>query len=248
MPVQKYGKYDLMENNRRVLITGAHGGLGSALVNVYKEHGWSVLGVDKDDCRHFNEPFIHCNFSIKDEINDLCAEIAQHYPIHTLICNAAYYHFSPFETICEQQLMDSWMINLVAHFKLLQALSTQESGIKNVVIIGSDQCFEPMDFNIAYAMSKAAMIQMVKSYAAEKQEPHIIAVSPGTLKDTPITLEAAVGLSKFNGLTVEETLESFDAESPTGHCIEPLALAEWIFDLELNPKFPSGHVEFIKSL
>lgn len=237
-----------MSEQKRVLITGAHGGLGSALVSVYKQHGWNVLGVDKDYCQHFNEPFIHCDFTQPQDIAQLCTTIQTHYPIDTLICNAAYYHFSPFETICEKQLMDSWMINLVAHFQLLQTLVKHDSGIKKVVIIGSDQCFEAMDFNIAYAMSKAALIQMVKSFAAECDQPHIMAVSPGTLKDTPITLEAAQGLAKINGLSVEENLKSFDEESPTGHCIEPVDLAEWIFAHDQKTKFPSGHVEFLPAL
>jgi NAD(P)-dependent dehydrogenase (short-subunit alcohol dehydrogenase family) len=237
-----------MSDTKKVLITGASGGLGAALTQVYHGHGWSVVGVDKGPNVSSDHDYIQCDFTEKAQIQNLCQQLKQRYPIHTLICNAAYYHFSAIETICDKQLMDSWMINLVAHFQLLQTLTKEQSGIQQVVIIGSDQCFEAMDFNIAYAMSKAALIQMVKSFAAECRAPHIMAVSPGTLKDTPITLEAAEGLSKINGLSVEDTLKSFDEESPTGHCIDPIDLAEWIFDGEGCSKFPSGHVEFLPTL
>jgi len=238
----------LMSKVKKVLITGVHGGLGTALSAVYRSNDWAVLGVDKDHKQRFDEIFMHSDFSVKEDINRLCQTIKHHYPIDTLICNAAYYHFSAFDTISEKQLQDSWMINLMAHFQLLQTLVKDNSGINKVVIIGSDQCFEAMDFNIAYAMSKAALIQMVKSFAAECKEPHIMAVSPGTLANTPITLEAAKGLANLNDMSIEDTLKSFDEESPTGHCIEPMDLAEWIFSCEDRPKFPSGHVEFLPTL
>ena len=233
---------------KKVLITGAKGGLGSALSHVYQKHGWSVVGVDKKINQANGDASIACDFSQTLQTQDLRTQIKKHYPIHTLICNAAYYHFSPIQTISEKQLMDAWMINVASHFQLLQTLVNEESGIQKIVIIGSDQCFEAMDFNIAYAMSKAALIQMVKSFAAECKDPHIMAVSPGTLSNTPITLEAALGLSRINGLSVEENLKNFDEESPTGRCIDPIDLAEWIFDHEIHPKFPSGHVEFLPTL
>jgi glucose 1-dehydrogenase len=38
----------LMENDTRILlITGAAGGIGRATVNVFSEHGWKVIGVDR---------------------------------------------------------------------------------------------------------------------------------------------------------------------------------------------------------
>jgi NAD(P)-dependent dehydrogenase (short-subunit alcohol dehydrogenase family) len=237
-----------MVTQKKVFITGAHGGLGSALSFVYQKNNWSVIGVDKTMPSTPTHPSIACDFTDPCKIWWLGEEIKKHYPIHTLICNAAYYHFSPVESITHHQLMDAWMVNVVAHFQLLQTLVNDHCGLEKVVIIGSDQCFEAMDFNIAYAMSKAALIQMVKSFAAERAHPHIIAVCPGTLAHTPITHQAAVGLSRINGLSVEENLKSFDADNPKGHCIDPMDLAQWIFDGEKLPKFSSGHVEFLPIL
>ena len=37
-----------MIEQKRVIITGANGGLGSELVNQYLSHGWSVIAVDKE--------------------------------------------------------------------------------------------------------------------------------------------------------------------------------------------------------
>jgi NAD(P)-dependent dehydrogenase (short-subunit alcohol dehydrogenase family) len=233
---------------KKVLITGAHGGLGSALSDVYRKHSWSVVGIDKKTDRTLDHTSMTCDFTDTSQVQSLCQQLKNYYPIHTFICNAAYYHFSSLETITTMQLMDAWMVSVVAHFQLLQTLVKEESGIQKIVVIGSDQCFEAMDFNIAYAMSKAALIQMVKSFAAESESPHTMAVCPGTLSDTPITHQAAIGLSHINGLSIEENLKSFDKDSPTGHCIDPMDLAAWIFENEEHSKFPSGHVEFLPTL
>lgn len=238
-----------MQQQKKVLITGAFGGLGSALSQVYVDNKWHVIAVDKEVNENaHHQTNIACDFIDQLQVDHLCHALKAHYPIDTLICNAADYHFSAFADISENQLMHSWLINLVSHFKLFQTLVKQSSGIKRLLVIGSDQCFEAMDYNIAYAMSKAGLQQMVKSFAAEYKTPHVMAVAPGTLSNTPITYAAAEGLSKINGLTVQQTLQSFDQESPTGHCIEPTDLAQWIYQLEINNSYPSGHIEFMPNL
>src|SRR4030042_3596273 len=53
-------------NPRRVLVTGAAGGIGRATVHLFDNSGWCVIGVDRSP---FGEPFPQGGFFIQSDIS-----------------------------------------------------------------------------------------------------------------------------------------------------------------------------------
>ncbi|MFC7506007.1 SDR family oxidoreductase [Nocardioides sp. CPCC 206347] len=158
---------------RRALVTGAgrEGGIGQAIVRRLTDDGFDVVTLDK-------EP--GCTWQVdiaRDELPDF-GEIDVYVgnaAITTLFGSA--HNFS----------LDKWQldldINLTGTFRVLQQClrGMRERGYGRIVVISSTSGTQGMPAQVSYATSKAGLIGMVKTVAAENVRTGVTAncVLPG---------------------------------------------------------------------
>jgi NAD(P)-dependent dehydrogenase (short-subunit alcohol dehydrogenase family) len=177
-----------------VLITGAAGGLGIATCRVFADSGAKVIAVD----RKWTEPqafaTIAADLTTGEGCNTMIADALSDGPIDALVHLVG--GFSGGTTIAEtsDQTWDLMMnVNLRIAFNVMRAAlkPMMAAGHGKIAAIGSRAAVEASPNLAAYAVSKAALVALVKNVAAEGKDSGITAnvVLPSTI-DTPANRKA----------------------------------------------------------
>lgn len=177
-----------------VLITGASGGLGTAVAKAFADSGATVIGV----ARNWPEtmPFltISADLTTAEGCDAMVAEALSHGPIEALVHILG--GFGGGQTIAEtsDKTWDGMMtLNLRAAFCAMRAVLKPMTAAKygRIVAVGSRAAVEPMPNFAAYAVSKAGLVALVKNVAAEGKDLGITAnvVLPSTI-DTELNRKA----------------------------------------------------------
>lgn len=157
----------------RALVTGAgrEGGIGQAIVKRLEADGMEVVTLDK-------EP--GCTWQVdiaRDELPDFG-------PIDVYVANAA---ITTLFGAAHRFSLEKWRldldVNLTGTFRVLQQCLTgmRERGYGRIVVISSTSATQGMPAQVSYATSKAGLIGMVKTVAAENVHTGVTAncVLPG---------------------------------------------------------------------
>jgi len=172
-----------------VLITGANGGLGTAVCQEFLATGAKVIGV----AREWKEPSafrtISADVTTADGCESMVKQALEEGPLDALVHLVG--GFAGGTTIAEtsDQTWDGMMnVNLRAAFCCMRAAlkPMQAAGRGRIVAVGARNAVEPSPNFAAYAVSKAALVALVKNVAAEGKKSGITAniVLPGVI-DTP---------------------------------------------------------------
>jgi NAD(P)-dependent dehydrogenase (short-subunit alcohol dehydrogenase family) len=169
-----------------VLITGAAGGLGSEVCRVFTEAQLQVVAVD----RAWKE--VHPYRTIDADLNTaegaavMVERTLEHGPIDALIHLVG--GFSGGKSVAET---DDKTWDLMMNVNLRVAVNAIRAALKpmmearkgRIVAIGSRAAVEPSPKLAAYAVSKAALVSLVKNTAAEVKDFGITAnvVLPSTI-------------------------------------------------------------------
>ncbi len=173
-----------------VLITGANGGLGTAVSKAFQDTGATVIGV----ARSWPEavPFISisADLTTSEGCDAMVAEAIAHGPIEALVHILG--GFSGGQQVAEtsDKTWDGMMtLNLRAAFCTMRAVLKPMTAAKygRIVAVGSRGAVEPMANFAAYSVSKAGLVALVKNVAAETKDLGITAnvVLPSII-DTPL--------------------------------------------------------------
>ena len=174
--------------SNQVIITGANGGIGSALCQAYHNNGFDVVAIDlQPEIRH---EFGHLYFQIDSDkyaaskqyrtaINQKLKSLNP----SILINNAAAQLLGNFDEFEDESWVTTMNVNFQSCYFFIQAcydsLSSNNGQIMNIGSIHADQT-KPRFF--AYATSKAALIGLTKSLAVEfKGKITVNAVSPAAI-------------------------------------------------------------------
>jgi NAD(P)-dependent dehydrogenase (short-subunit alcohol dehydrogenase family) len=157
----------------RALVTGAgrEGGIGRAIVERLEADGMEVATLDK-------EP--GCTWQVdiaRDELPDFG-------PIDVYVANAA---ITTLFGAAHSFSLEKWQrdldINLTGTFRVLQPClaGMRERGYGRIVVISSTSATQGMPAQVSYSTSKAGLIGMVKTVAAENVRTGVTAncVLPG---------------------------------------------------------------------
>jgi NAD(P)-dependent dehydrogenase (short-subunit alcohol dehydrogenase family) len=194
---------------RRVIVTGARGGLGRATVELLERTGCTVAGCDIED------------FDVRDAaavaagVGELVGRLGG--------CDAVVANAGVVDTIhrAERFPQAEWQkdleTNLSGAFNVIRAVfdSLRESGDGRVVVLSSAAAATGLPGQVAYAAAKAGLVGMARTLAAE-WGPHGIrcnVVMPGLIA-TPKVLALPEALRR----SITEAL-------PLGRIGEPAELA-----------------------
>ena len=177
-----------------VIITGAGGGLGTAVCRVFLDSGAQVIGVER--LWREEQPFltVSADLTTADGCASMIAEALKHGPIDALIhLIGGFSGGSPIAETTEQTWDLMLNINLRVAFLAIRATLKPmiEAKRGRIVAVGSRAAVEVSPNFAAYAVSKAALVALVTNVAAEVKGLGITAnaVLPSTI-DTPTNRKA----------------------------------------------------------
>ena len=172
-----------------VLITGANGGLGTAVSREFLASGANVVGVARE--WKGSAPFATISADVTTEAGceSMVKQALEQGPIDALVhLVGGFAGGSPVSETTDQTWDSMMNVNLRAAFCCIRAVlkPMQTAGRGRIVAIGSRMAVEPSPNFAAYAVSKAALVALVKTVAAEGQKFGVTAnvVLPSTI-DTP---------------------------------------------------------------
>ena len=153
---------------RKVVITGAAGGIGIALVNEFRAHGWKIIGTDvfspSDE--------VEIDDWVEGDLTESSTREALHHAVgdslDALINNAALQVNSSFRATTETDLTRSFEVNLFASVLLAQEFAgALANGSGAIVNVGTVHSVATSANVFPYAISKAALAGFTRSVAIE---------------------------------------------------------------------------------
>jgi acetoacetyl-CoA reductase len=190
---------------RRALVTGAAQGIGAAIVERLESDGLEVTTLDR-------EP--GCDLEI-DLVSDRLPDLSG---IDVCVSNAGITDtIAPAHEMKPEQWSRDIDVNLTGAFRAIQAClgGMRERSWGRVVVISSGAAISGLPGQVAYSASKAGLIGMVKTIAAENVRRGITAnaVLPGL-----IATEKVLAMP-------EQVLERITATIPSGRMADPAEVA-----------------------
>ncbi|RMI35183.1 SDR family NAD(P)-dependent oxidoreductase [Nocardia stercoris] len=184
--------------DRRVIVTGASGGVGGTLVRLFRDAGAQVIGTDVVP----GEGVVACDLRDENAITDFAGQAVADLGGLDILCNVAgVQHFARLGDITAAELRLHTDVNLVAPMLLTQAVapalvaSAAAGRGGNVVTIASISATFAQPYNSVYCASKAGVLLGMRSLAIElaQQRVRVNCVSPGGI-ETPMPHNAARAL------------------------------------------------------
>jgi 3-hydroxybutyrate dehydrogenase len=146
--------------SRVALVTGARGGIGSAIVERLAADGWAVHGVDVDDG---DLTTTSGNRAVVDAV------LEAHGRLDALVPNAGFQHVAPIAEFPEEQWDRLLALLLTSPFLLAkyawEALS--QSGDGRICVIASAHALTASPFKAGYVAAKHGVLGLVKTLALE---------------------------------------------------------------------------------
>jgi acetoacetyl-CoA reductase len=190
---------------RRALVTGAARGIGAAIAERLGADGLEVTTLDRDE---------GCDLQldlIKDELPDFGE-------IDVCVPNAAITDtLAPAHRMTAEQWARDIEVNLTGAFRTVQAClpGMRERGWGRIVAISSGAAKAGLRGQVAYSASKAGLLGMVKTLAAENVHRGITANA---------VLPGMVATEKVRAMP-QEILDRLDPLLPSGRMVEPAEIA-----------------------
>jgi NAD(P)-dependent dehydrogenase (short-subunit alcohol dehydrogenase family) len=199
----------------KALVTGAARGIGAAIAARLRADGLDVVTLDRDE---------GCDLRI-DLARDPLPDLGD---VDVCVANAAVTDtIAPAHRMTTEQWQRDVDVNLTGAFRTIQAClrGMRERGFGRIVAISSGAARSGLPGQVAYSASKAGVIGMVKTIAAENVGRGITAnaVLPGLIATEKVLAMPA------------EVLERVRAAVPAGRLAEPDEVAALVAFLASEP-------------
>lgn len=227
---------------KTVFITGAVGGIGRSLCQMFKDKGYFVLASDR-----INADDVICDAFVQADLEKFCR--AANYReriiqsilnalsgqgLNALINNAAIQIVKPTDELTVEDMHTTLDVNLVAPFLLTKLLlPTLESVSGTVVNISSIHSRLTKPQFVCYATSKAALLGLTKSMAVDLgPRVRVNAICPAAV-ETPMLIAG------FSGK--ENCLTELSKKHPVQRLAKPTEIAHTaLFLVDNNCTFITG--------
>jgi NAD(P)-dependent dehydrogenase (short-subunit alcohol dehydrogenase family) len=177
-----------------IIITGAAGGLGSAVCSVFQEAGVDIVAVDRQWRKPQSFTTINADLTTAEGAAAMIEQALTHGPVDGLIHLVGGFAGGAAIADTDDKTWDSMMnVNVRVAFVTIRAALKPMIAAKRgrIVAVGSRAGVEASPNIAAYAVSKAAVIALIKNVAAEVRDLGITAnvILPSTI-DTPVNRTA----------------------------------------------------------
>ncbi|WGI22904.1 SDR family oxidoreductase [Amylibacter sp. IMCC11727] len=214
---------------KRVLLTGAAGGIGQAVVRRFQSAGATVLGVDIKDSV--------ADHSITGDLMDatFCDALPTHAAdvlggLDILINNAGIITRGDITQATDTDFARTMAINVEAPFRLCRAAIPIMAATGGGAIVNTSSCWgvHPGPNHPVYVMSKAAVASMTQCLGMDHahQGIRVNAVCPNEV-NTPMIRTGF----KIRGMDPDKAIAELNASVPLGRIAEPEDIADVILFL-----------------
>jgi NAD(P)-dependent dehydrogenase (short-subunit alcohol dehydrogenase family) len=178
-----------------ILVTGGSGGLGKRIAQGLFMAGHTVTTMGRDNCD------ISCEL---EYIGDINTALGGRIGFDAVIHCAGENYIAPHNDLQIQDIERLFMVNAVSNFHINRILLNR--GLQIACHIISDAAWTPMTHSLAYNVSKAAQLMVMRQMAHEiKPDKCIIfGVSPGKIADTDMSKYIDNTFPALRGMTYEE--------------------------------------------
>lgn len=230
----------MTERSKILLITGAAGGVGKATVQVFHEHGWKVIGTDRNPYGQGFPPdgvFLQADISDPGDLETIYAHAKKFSPVlDAVVNNAAMQIAKPLlETSVEEwdAVMASNLRSPFLGTKLAYPL-LKKSGAGAIVNVSSVHAVATSKDIAAYAASKGGLLALTRAMAIEFASDNIRvnAILPGAV-DTPM-LRAGLNRGHAGMGSVNDRLENLAKKTVNGRVGTAVEIAHCIYFLADN--------------
>ncbi|WP_183095111.1 SDR family NAD(P)-dependent oxidoreductase [Nocardioides stalactiti] len=179
--------------DKRVVVTGASGGLGRTVAELFRAEGARVIGTDVAP----GESVVACDLSDDAARDAFVTDALTELGGLDVLCNVAgIQRFAELGTLTAAGLRQHFDVNALAPILLAQGFADALVESKgNIVSVASISSVMGQPYNAQYCASKAALLLGMRSLAVEfgTRGVRVNCVSPGGI-DTPMIHAAAHGL------------------------------------------------------
>ncbi len=214
-----------------ILITGANGGLGTAVCEAFLNSGNKVIGAALSWPEQMPFTTVAGDLTTREGCDAMVEQAMQHGPVDALVHLVGGFSGGTKLAETSDKVWDGMMnVNLRAAFCCMRAALKPMMAARRgrIVAIGSRAALEPSPNFIAYAVSKAGLVALVKNLAAEVKESGITvnAVLPSII-DTPQNRKSMPG-SDFSKWVAPESIAKLlvwlasDAASDVNGAVIPI--------------------------
>ncbi len=190
---------------RRALVTGAARGIGAAIAYQLRADGLDVATLDRETGSDF-------------EVDLTAGELPDLGPVDVCVSNAAITDtIAAAHRMSDEQWDRDLAVNLSGAYRAVRAClgGMRDRGWGRIVVISSGAAVHGLPGQVAYAASKAGLLGMAKTIAAENAARGITANA---------VLPGLVATEKVRAMP-PEILERLGAELPAGRMAEPAEVA-----------------------
>jgi NAD(P)-dependent dehydrogenase (short-subunit alcohol dehydrogenase family) len=205
---------------KTVLITGATGGLGSAVVRRFRNEGYRVLITVRNGHEHSftGDPDVlsyPVDLTVEEEVETIFRKIAsEHAAIRAALFLAGGFAMGSIETTDSTKLREMFSLNFEATYFLsrlvFQHMLTQPEGGR-LVMVGSRPALDAADARnkLAYALSKSLVLKLAEIFNAEGEQKNVVtSVIIPSIIDTPTNRKAMPKANFSRWVTPEEIAEA----------------------------------------
>ncbi len=152
-------------DDKRIFVTGAARGIGGEAVQLFREEGGAVYGVDVLDADGIH----HCDVTDPGQVQaSIDAAVAEMGGIDVLCHVAGVNWFSKVEDLTLERWNRQIAINLTGPMLVTQAALPHLRGSKgNIVAVGSISALQGQPYNSSYCATKAGLHLFMRSLAVE---------------------------------------------------------------------------------
>ncbi|HVV68443.1 MAG TPA: glucose 1-dehydrogenase [Gammaproteobacteria bacterium] len=183
--------------NKIALITGGSSGIGLAIAQLFLQEGAKVVitGSNRVKLEKAKEQLKGDVFAVQsdiadlNEIHDLYQQIHKHFNanLDILVANAGIVKIAPVEKVTEELFDKVMSVNLKGTYFTVQKSLPYLNSPASIILISSIAAKSGMENFSVYCASKAAIISLSQTFAAELTSKNIRvnSISPGVIR-TPI--------------------------------------------------------------
>lgn len=220
---------------RAAIVTGAAGGIGSAIANRLDQDGVDVLAVDLDVATAgYKGPGLAFAADLSTREGNrraVRAAVEQFGRLDIIVANAGFQHVAPVADFPEDRWDALIALMLTSPFLLAKygwpsLLEAPEGG--RFLVIASAHALVASPFKAGYVAAKHGALGLVKTLALEGADHGIgaCAICPGYVR-TPLVQRQVAAQARAHGLSEDQVLQDVIlAAQPVKRLIEPEEVAE----------------------